>query len=208
MDMPLNNRSVLDLALTAGNVTGVAGTEDRELGSEIPAPGFNVNVNGGRAGSTSILADGANNTGVGLGTRGRDVLARYDSGIHGPDLQLLGGVRPDRRRRHQHDHQVGHQRLSTGLLYWYHRNPALNAAPFTTATNNRPQSNRRQHQFGLTWADRCGFRRNFRAATTATTARSSSSRYEPRYYYDGTQFAVAAAHRTRCAAAISATWCR
>ena len=38
-----------------------------DLGSEIPTPGMNLFVNGGRAGSTSILADGARNTGVGLG---------------------------------------------------------------------------------------------------------------------------------------------
>ena len=37
-DLPLNNRSVLDLVLTAGNVSGVAGTEDPELGADIPAP--------------------------------------------------------------------------------------------------------------------------------------------------------------------------
>jgi len=68
VEMPLNNRSVLDLVMTAPGVTGVAGSEDPELDSgDIPAPGFNVNVNGGRAGSTSILADGASNTGVGLG---------------------------------------------------------------------------------------------------------------------------------------------
>ena len=52
-DLPLNNRSVLDLVLTTGNVSGVAGTEDPELGADIPAPGFNVNINGGRAGSTA-----------------------------------------------------------------------------------------------------------------------------------------------------------
>src|SRR5262249_32880608 len=68
VEMPLNNRSVLDLALTVAGVAGVAGTEDPELDSgTIPAPGFNVSVNGGRAGSTAILADGARNTGVGLG---------------------------------------------------------------------------------------------------------------------------------------------
>src|SRR5213593_4078286 len=67
VEMPLNNRSVLDLALTVAGVTGVAGTEDPDLGSEIPTPGYNVSVNGGRAGSTAILADGARNTGVGLG---------------------------------------------------------------------------------------------------------------------------------------------
>ncbi len=67
VEMPLNNRSVLDLALTVGNVTGATGTEDPELSSELPTPGFNLFVNGGRAGSSSILADGARNTGVGLG---------------------------------------------------------------------------------------------------------------------------------------------
>src|SRR4029450_11721556 len=65
-DVPLNNRSVLDLALTAPNVTGDAGSEDPGVGADQPVPGFNLNLNGGRAGSTSILADGVNNTGVGV----------------------------------------------------------------------------------------------------------------------------------------------
>jgi hypothetical protein len=38
--IPLNNRSVLDLALTAANVAGDAGTEDPDLASTIPTPGF------------------------------------------------------------------------------------------------------------------------------------------------------------------------
>src|SRR5205807_5979803 len=61
-----NNRSVLDLALTAPNVTGDVGAEDVDVSSGQPVPGFNLNVNGGRAGSTAILADGVNNTGVGI----------------------------------------------------------------------------------------------------------------------------------------------
>ena len=65
-DLPLNNRSVLDLAVTAPNVTGDAGSEDPEVTSGQPVPGFNLNLNGGRSGSTSILADGVNNTGVGI----------------------------------------------------------------------------------------------------------------------------------------------
>src|SRR5262249_36562740 len=39
--IPLNNRSVLDLALTAAKVAGDAGTEDPDLASTIPTPGFN-----------------------------------------------------------------------------------------------------------------------------------------------------------------------
>ena len=65
-DLPLNNRSVLDLAVTAPNVTGDAGSEDPEVTSGQPVPGFNLNLNGGRSGSTTILADGVNNTGVGI----------------------------------------------------------------------------------------------------------------------------------------------
>ena len=65
-DLPLNNRSVLDLAMTMPNVAGDAGTEDVDANSTQPVPGFNLSVNGGRPGSTAILADGVNNTGVGL----------------------------------------------------------------------------------------------------------------------------------------------
>src|SRR5215470_12646946 len=65
-DLPLNNRSVLDLAITAPNVTGDAGSEEPDVTSGQPVPGFNLNVNGGRSGSSSILADGVNNTGVGI----------------------------------------------------------------------------------------------------------------------------------------------
>src|SRR5258708_256878 len=65
-DTPLPTRSVLDLAITVGNVTGDVGSSDPQLGSGSPLPGFNLQANGGRAGSTNLLADGINNTGVGL----------------------------------------------------------------------------------------------------------------------------------------------
>ncbi len=65
-DIPLNNRSVLDLAVTIPNVSGEAGSEDPGVASDQPVPGYNLSVNGGRPGSTSILADGVNNTGVGI----------------------------------------------------------------------------------------------------------------------------------------------
>ncbi len=37
-----------------------------------------------------------------------------------------------------------------GSAYFFQRNPSLNAAPFTIATTNRPYSNRRQTQVGVT----------------------------------------------------------
>ena len=183
VEMPLNNRSVLDLALTVGNVSGVAGTEDPELSSgEIPAPGFNINVNGGRAGSTSILADGARNTGVGIGralvTFSPDTIQEFTvqtSNFSAEYGQTGGGVI-------NMSTKSGTNKFN-GLFYWYHRNPSLNAAPFTTSANNRPESNRRQHQFGLTvggpvWIPKLydGHDRTFFFVA-----------FEPRYYYDGTQ---------------------
>jgi Carboxypeptidase regulatory-like domain len=49
-DLPLNNRSVLDLAMTMPNVAGDAGSEDVDANSTQPVPGFNLTVNGGRPG--------------------------------------------------------------------------------------------------------------------------------------------------------------
>ena len=40
-DVPLNNRSVLDLAVTIPNVAGEAGSEDPGVTSDQPVPGFN-----------------------------------------------------------------------------------------------------------------------------------------------------------------------
>ena len=51
-DLPLNNRSVLDLAVTMPNVSGDSGSEDIDAGVITPSPGFNLSVNGGRPGST------------------------------------------------------------------------------------------------------------------------------------------------------------
>ena len=189
VDMPLNNRSVLDLVLTAGNVSGVAGTEDPELGSEIPAPGFNVNVNGGRAGSTSILADGANNTGVGLGravvTFSPDTVQEFTvqtSNFSAEFGQTGGGVINMTNKSGTNEYQ--------GLLYCYHRNPSFNAAPFTTATNNRPQSNRRQHQFGLTYSGPVELPKKL-FGPLAYDGHDRTFFFvavEPRYFYDGAQF--------------------
>ena len=174
VEMPLNNRSVLDLALTVGNVTGAAGTEDPDLGSEIPTPGFNLFVNGGRAGSTAILADGARNTGVGLGraivTFSPDTVREFTvqtSNFSAEFGQSGGGVI-------NMSTKSGSNRYE-GLWYWYKRDPALNAAPFSTATVNRPKSNRRQNQFGLTYGG--PLRKGHTFFFTA---------FEPRYYYDST----------------------
>ncbi len=184
VEMPLNNRSVLDLVLTVPGVTGVAGTEDPELDSgTIPAPGFNVNVNGGRAGSTAILADGANNTGVGLGratvTFSPDTVQEFTvqrSNFSAEFGQTGGGVVNMTTKSGANDFR--------GTFYWYHRNPALNAAPFTINTTNRPESNRRQHQFGIIYSGPVivpklydGHNKTFFFVA-----------FEPRYYFDASPF--------------------
>jgi hypothetical protein len=184
VELPLNNRSVLDLALTVANVTGVAGTEDPELDfGTIPAPGFNLFINGGRAGSTSILADGANNTGIGLAralvTFSPDTVQEFTvqtSNFSAEFGQTGGGVINMTTKSGTNKYN--------GLFYWYHRNPSLNAAPFTTNTNNRPVSRRRQHQFGLTYSGPVvvpkvydGHNKTFFFVA-----------FEPRYYYDNSPF--------------------
>src|SRR5260370_13256307 len=65
-DTPLPTRSVLDLAITVGNVTGDVGSSDPQLCSGTPLPGFNLQANGGRAGTTTLPADGINKTAAGL----------------------------------------------------------------------------------------------------------------------------------------------
>ncbi|MGH9848119.1 MAG: carboxypeptidase regulatory-like domain-containing protein, partial [Blastocatellia bacterium] len=188
-DLPLNNRSVLDLALTVGNVSGVAGTEDPELGQDIPAPGFNVNVNGGRAGSTAILADGANNTGAGLGravvTFSPDTIQEFtvQTSNFSAEFGMTGGGVINMTTK------SGTNRYN-GLAYWYHRNPSLNAAPFTTNANNRPLSNRRQHQFGLTMGGPVVLPKKIfgPAGYDGHDKTFFFAAFEPRYYYDASQF--------------------
>ena len=188
-DIPLNNRSVLDLVMTVANVSGDPGTEDPGLSpGEIPAPGFNVNVNGGRAGSLAILADGANNSGVGLGravvTFSPDTVQEFTvqtSNYSAEYGRTGGGIVNMTTKSGTNQYQ--------GLAYWYHRNPTLNAAPWTMSSVNRPISNRRQHQFGLIFGGPVQLPKKIfgplgydgHNRTFFFTA------IEPRYYYDGTQ---------------------
>ena len=148
VDVPLNNRSVLDLAVTLPNVTGDVGSEDPTVTSGATVPGFNLSVNGGRPGSTMILADGVNNTGVGLA---RAVVSfspetvqefTVQTSAYSAEYGTTGGGVINATTK------SGTNQLS-GTALWYTRNPATNAAPFTTATTNRPHANLRTNQFSL-----------------------------------------------------------
>ena len=147
-DVPLANRSVLDLALTAPNVSGDAGSEDPEVTSGQPVPGFNLNLNGGRAGSTAILADGVNNTGVGVA---RAVVSFTPETVQEFTVQTSaysaefgrtgGGVISATTKSGTNRYQ--------GVALFYHRNPATNARRWTTSTL-RPPNNLRYSQGSLT----------------------------------------------------------
>lgn len=148
-ELPLSNRSVLDLAVTVSNVAGDAGSEDAEVTSGQPVPGFNLSLNGGRPGGGSILADGANNTGVGLG---RAIVSFTPETVQEFTVQTSaysaeygntsGGVINATTK--SGTNQFG------GTLLWYHRNPATNAQPYRIGTTPRTPNNLRYNQASVT----------------------------------------------------------
>jgi Carboxypeptidase regulatory-like domain len=148
-DVPLNNRSVLDLAVTIPNVAGEAGSEDPGVTSDQPVPGFNLSLNGGRPGSTTILADGIRNTGVGIA---RAVVSFTPETVQEFTVQTSaysaefgntgGGVINATTKS-------GTNQLN-GIALWYSRNPKFNARTYTTGTAPRPPNNLRYNQVSIT----------------------------------------------------------
>jgi hypothetical protein len=149
VDAPLNNRSVLDLAVTIPNVSGDAGSEDPTVTSGATVPGYNLSVNGGRPGSTSILADGVNNTGVGLARAivsfSPETVQEFtvQTSAYSAEYGQTGGGIINATTK------SGTNQLS-GTALWYRRDPSMNAAPFTTSITNRPPNNLRTDQVSLT----------------------------------------------------------
>ena len=143
-DLPLTNRSVLDLAVTMPNVAGDAGSEDADAFTA-PAPGFNLSVNGGRPGSTAMLADGVSNTGVGIA---RAVVSftpetvqefTIQSSAYSAEYGTAGGGVINVTTK------SGTNKFS-GTALWYHRNPATNSRPWRQGTAPRPTNNLRYNQ--------------------------------------------------------------
>ena len=148
-DVPLLNRSVLDLALTLPNVSGDAGSEDPVLTSVTPCPGCNLTIGGGRPMSSMMMADGTNNTGVSLARTMVSFTPETVQEFTRPDLGLLGRVRQHRRRHDQRHHQDLAPTNLHGTALWYNRNPDFAAAPFTLATTNRSAPTLKYNQFSL-----------------------------------------------------------
>lgn len=147
-DVPLFNRSVLDLALTAPNVSGTAGSEDADVTSGQPVPGFNININGGRSGSTTMLADGVDNTGVGIARAIVDFTPEtvqefsvQTSAYSAEYGQTGGGVINVTTKSGTNQYH--------GEALWYTRNPITNAEKWT-AGSTRPPNNLRFNQFSGT----------------------------------------------------------
>lgn len=148
-EVPLANRSVLDLAVTAPNVSGDAGSEDPAVTSGQPVPGFNLSLNGGRPGSTAILADGVNNTGVGIA---RSVVSFTPETVQEFTVQTSaysaefgntgGGVINATTKSGTNDFN--------GVALWYTRNPTFAARNFTVGNGPRPANNLRYNQVSLT----------------------------------------------------------
>jgi hypothetical protein len=144
-DLPLNNRSVLDLAMTMPNVAGDAGSEDVDANSTQPVPGFNLSVNGGRPGSTAILADGVNNTGIGIA---RAVVSFTPETVQEFTVQSSaysaefgttgGGVINVTTKAGTNDFH--------GSVLLYHRNPKFNARRWSQGTAPRTPNNLRYTQ--------------------------------------------------------------
>ncbi len=147
-DIPLVNRSVLDLALTLPNIGGDAGSENPALVGVTTCPGCNLTVGGGRPMSGMITADGANNTGVSLG---RTMVSFSPETVQEFTVQTSafsaqygntgGGIINVTTKS-------GTNSL-TGTALWYNRNPDFAASPFTLATNNRPRPTLKYNQFSL-----------------------------------------------------------
>jgi Carboxypeptidase regulatory-like domain len=148
-DLPLNNRSVLDLAMTMPNVAGDAGSEDPGPTGDQPVPGFNLSVNGGRPGSTAILADGVNNTGIGIA---RAVVSftpetvqefNVQSSAYSAEYGTTGGGVINLTTK------SGTNQFS-GTALVYHRNPKTNAQPWRQGAAPRTPNNLRFTQGSLT----------------------------------------------------------
>ena len=147
-DVPLANRSVLDLALTLPNVAGDAGSENPALVGVTTCPGCNLSIGGGRPMSSQMMADGTSNTGVSLG---RSMVSFSPETVQEFTVQTSnfsaqygntgGGVINATTKS-------GTNRFN-GTALWYNRNPNFAAAPFTLATNNRSRPTLKYNQFSL-----------------------------------------------------------
>jgi hypothetical protein len=147
-DLPINERSVLALTALTPNVSGDYTSEVPVVTQTLEAPGAGYSINGGRLGTSSILADGASNTAVGIGravsTFSPDTVQEFSvqtSAFSAEYGSTGGGVINITTKSGTNEFH--------GELFGFFRNPYFNAAPYTMQTVNRPVSNKRQTEAGF-----------------------------------------------------------
>ncbi|HJZ96615.1 MAG TPA: carboxypeptidase-like regulatory domain-containing protein, partial [Candidatus Solibacter sp.] len=148
-DVPLVNRSVLDLAMVQPNVSGDPGSENPIILTETTCPGCNISVNGGRPLNTLMMIDGTNNTGVSLGrtmvSSSPETVQEFTVNTTAWSAEYAstgGGIISVTTKS-------GTNQFN-GAVLWYNRNPAFAAAPWTNAAQNRPFPTLKYNQFSLT----------------------------------------------------------
>jgi hypothetical protein len=149
LNLPFQDRSVLELAVTLPNVSGNVDNEDPRVDLGTPSPGFAININGGRPGEGSILADGANN----ISNQGRRQMASFSpevmqeftvqTGTFSAEYGSTGGGIINTTTK------SGTNQLR-GLAYWYNRNPFFAASPWSASAVRRETPNLKQNNVGLT----------------------------------------------------------
>jgi len=152
-DIPLNGRNTLELALTLPGVTGNAGSEFTDQYINVPIPGREIIINGGRAGSSQFYADGMNVTTVGLARTAvsfsPDTIAEFtvmQSQYSAQYSQAGGGIIMQTTKSGTNDLH--------GSAFWFHREKAFTANPFeSTRSAIFKYDNRaplRRQQLGVT----------------------------------------------------------
>jgi hypothetical protein len=148
-DIPIGDRSVLNLMLTLPNVTGDLIPETPSTGTGILTPGQGLSVGGGRPGGTSFLADGVNNTSSGSGR----TVASFS-----PDTVQEFSVQTSNYSAQYGQTTGGIVNITTksgsnqfhGTGYYFYKDPDISAAPYTIAATNRPVSNASLKEYGFT----------------------------------------------------------
>lgn len=151
VEMPLNGRNTIQLALILPGVAGSAGTEISEFFTNEPLPGRELAINGGRMGSTQFFADGANVTSI--------ALARSSVSFSPDTIQEFTVLQSNYSAKYaQAGGAVIQQTTKSGTnevhgtMYWFHRQKAFTASPFGTqrspVTNNDPRPPLRRQQLG------------------------------------------------------------
>jgi hypothetical protein len=152
VEMPLNGRNTIQLALILPGVSGSPGSEISELVTNEPLPGRELSFNGGRIGGTQFFADGANTTSV--------ALARMSVSFSPDTIQEFSVQQANYSAQYaQAGGAIINQTTKSGTndlrgtAYWFHRQKAFTASPFGSnrlpLLNNDPRPPLRRQQLGI-----------------------------------------------------------